>query len=74
MSDNKRFESILIRAVTDFDRKQSTKKGYNHYALAQYMFAVDAICSSELPIEQAIENETTPSTLRTAMLNAVKGR
>lgn len=74
MSDNKRFESVLLRAVTDFDKKQSSRKGYNPYALAQYMFAIDAICESKLPIEQAIESETTPSTLRTAMLNAVKGR
>lgn len=74
MSDNKIFESILIHAVTEFDKKQSARKGYNPYALAQYMFAIDAICESKLPIEKAIEKETTPSTLRTAMLNAVKGR
>lgn len=31
----------LINAATEYDRKQSTKRGYNHYALPQYFAAVD---------------------------------
>jgi hypothetical protein len=31
----------LIHALTQYDIKQSTRRGYNHYALAQYFAAVD---------------------------------
>jgi hypothetical protein len=31
----------LIAAVTEWDRKQSGKRGYNPYALAQYFAAVE---------------------------------
>ena len=31
----------LIHAVTNWDRKQSTKRGFNPYALAQYFQALD---------------------------------
>ena len=27
----------LVHAVTEYDRKQSTKRGYNPYALGQYL-------------------------------------
>lgn len=30
----------LLAALTEYDRKQSTKRGYNHYALAHYMAAL----------------------------------
>jgi hypothetical protein len=33
----------LIFAVSAYDRQQSTKRGYNHYALAQYFMRVDEI-------------------------------
>lgn len=33
----------LIAAVTEYDRKQSTKKQYNRYALAQYLARVDEV-------------------------------
>lgn len=33
----------LIHALTDYDRKQSTKRGYNMYALSHYMEAVHNI-------------------------------
>ncbi len=32
----------LVHAVTEYDRKQMTKRGYNVYALAQYLEAVNA--------------------------------
>lgn len=35
----------LIHAVTDYDRKQSTKPGHNPYALGIYFERVDAICA-----------------------------
>jgi hypothetical protein len=34
----------LIHAVTEYDRKQSRKPGYNRYALPQYLERVDLIC------------------------------
>jgi hypothetical protein len=34
-------EETLIHAVTAYDRRRANRKGYNHYALAQYMSAVD---------------------------------
>lgn len=36
----------LNHAVTEWDRKQSTRRGYNRYALAQYLAAVDRVCES----------------------------
>jgi hypothetical protein len=33
----------LIHAVSAYDRQQSTKRGYNHYALAQYFMRIDEI-------------------------------
>ncbi len=29
--------SALVHAATEYDRKESSKKGYNHYALAIYL-------------------------------------
>lgn len=29
--------SALVHAATDYDRRQSTKRDYNHYALAIYL-------------------------------------
>lgn len=31
----------LIHAATEYDRKQSTRRGYNPYALSQYFAAID---------------------------------
>jgi hypothetical protein len=31
----------LVHAVTEYDRKQSTRRGYNVYALAQYLAAIE---------------------------------
>lgn len=35
----------LAMAVTEYDRKQSTRKGYNSYALAMYLGAVQDACA-----------------------------
>lgn len=34
--------SIMVHVVTRFDRRAANRKGYNLYALAQYMRAADA--------------------------------
>ena len=31
----------LVKALTEYDRKQSTRRGYNHHALALYFEALD---------------------------------
>ncbi len=36
----------LTHALTEWDRKQSTKRGYNPYALAQYLMAVDRVTNA----------------------------
>ena len=36
-------QSLLAHAVTAFDRKQSTKAHYNHYALGQYLIRVEQV-------------------------------
>lgn len=33
----------LIDAVTEWDRKESTKRGYNFYAFPQYLNAVESV-------------------------------
>lgn len=48
----------LLHAVTQYDMKQSRKKYYNHYALAQYLMAVDrardAMADDGLTLRQAL--------------------
>lgn len=47
----------LTHAVTDYDRKQSTRKGYNAYALSHYLGACqEAMTRIEagIPIRQAL--------------------
>ena len=39
-------ESRLTHVVTQYDIKQSTRKGYNPYALGQYLAMVDRICAA----------------------------
>ncbi len=36
--------NTLAHAVTSYDRKQSTRRDYNHYALGQYLMRVDDVC------------------------------
>lgn len=49
----------LIHAATEYDRKQSTKRGYNHHALALYFEAIDEALAEHgkgTPITRALEN------------------
>jgi len=39
--------SALVHAVTEYDRRESKKRYYNHYALGQYLARV-AIAGSSL--------------------------
>ena len=41
MDDHTRYK--LINAVTAYDRRQSTRKGYNRFALGMYMGSVNRI-------------------------------
>jgi hypothetical protein len=41
--DNIEMHYELAHAVTQYDRKQYTRRGYNMYALAQYLEAVDRV-------------------------------
>lgn len=48
-----------IQSLSAFDRKQSTRKGHNPYALAQYLRAADGLkqdIEEGLTVEEAIEN------------------
>lgn len=35
----------LVHAFTEYDRKQSTRRGYNPFALGQYFLRIDEICA-----------------------------
>lgn len=54
----------LVFSLTEYDRKQSTKKGYNHYALAHYFAAIDNV----------EEYMTKGLTLRQAIMRSYLGR
>lgn len=50
-------KSALEHAVTAWDRKQSARKGYNHYALGIYLRRVDEVMEdveAGMPMEQAL--------------------
>jgi hypothetical protein len=53
-----RIADKLLHAVTAYDEKQSTKKGYNMYALSQYIGAINErvipALESGTPLRQAI--------------------
>lgn len=57
----------LLHIVTEYDRRQSKRKGYNPYALAHYCRAIgnvmEAIGNGE-PIEQALKHGFCGSLLR----------
>ena len=36
-------KTLLIAAITEYDRKQEKKTGFNRYALAQYLSALDKV-------------------------------
>jgi len=63
MNDSQR--NKLLHAVTEYDRKQSLKRFYNVYALAQYLMAVDRAR------DEMIENSLT---LRQALITCFNGR
>jgi hypothetical protein len=47
----------LVHAVTEYDRKESTKRGYNMYALAMYIGRVNDVeedVNSGVPLRQAL--------------------
>jgi hypothetical protein len=46
MSDTIEMRFKLLHAVTEYDRKQSTGKGYNRYALANYLAAVEDVTNA----------------------------
>lgn len=49
----------LIHAATEYDRKQSARRGYNPSALAQYFAAIDETMSAVekgVSIDHALEN------------------
>lgn len=54
----------LVHAATAYDRREATKRGYNHYALAQYLMRIDEV-------EEDMASGTAP---RAAMLKAFNGR
>lgn len=64
MNANKTSHIQLINAVTSYDRKQSTKTGYNRYALGMYLQAVQSVDS----------DIATGSTLRHAILHNFIGK
>lgn len=55
----------LLHAVTEYDRKQSTKKGYNIYALAHYLMAVDR--ARDAMVDEGLD-------LRAALISCFNGR
>lgn len=38
-------KSQLIHAVTEYDRRASKRRGYNPYALGQYLARIDDVCA-----------------------------
>ena len=56
--------SALVHAVTEYDRRESTKRGYNYYALGQYLIRLEEI---EADIADGMPT-------RTALLRAFNGR
>lgn len=61
---NATIRTKLVNAVTEYDRKQSTKRFYNHYALGQYLAAID----------NAAEDMENGDTIRAALLNCFNGK
>jgi hypothetical protein len=55
MTEKQRLQ--LLSSLTEYDRKQSTKPGYNRYALAHYCGALDRVkryCDAGHPLRDAI--------------------
>lgn len=63
----------LIHAATEYDRKQSTKRHYNPYALGAYFERIDEVCAdikSGKPMREALLDGFNDRLL-TIMLKAV---
>ena len=63
----------LLHAITEYDRKQSTRKGYNMWALPQYIARVteiEADIESGTPMRKALTDGFT-GRLLDAVLKAV---
>jgi hypothetical protein len=59
MLNVEQLELRLTNAVTNYDRRESTKRGYNHYSLAQYLAAVGEVIGEVrqgVPIETALSH------------------
>ena len=64
----------LTRAVTRYDRKQTSKKSYNTYALSQYLIRIDDIVKdveNGAEIGAAIVAGFTPGPLRNTCMKSV---
>ncbi|MGB0108572.1 MAG: hypothetical protein WBP52_08725 [Terriglobales bacterium] len=64
MSNTIEMRFSLVNAVTEYDRKQSTRKHYNRYALAQYLAAVEDVTNAV----------NCGSTRRDALVSKLNGR
>lgn len=63
----------LIHAATEYDRKQSTKRGYNPFALGQYFAAIDETMSEVekgISVQAALANHFNDRLL-TALVKVV---
>jgi len=49
-------KEALIHAATQYDRRQSKKRCYNHYALAHYMLRIDDVMSDHEKTGRPIED------------------
>ena len=57
----------LLNILTEYDRKQSTKRSHNPYAMGHYCRAIDGIMvayEAGTPIETALKGELCGSLLR----------
>lgn len=45
MKASERVRAVLVHALTEYDRKQSRKRGYNPHALGIYFQRLDDICA-----------------------------
>ena len=57
----------MVSVLTEYDRKQSTKKSYNRYALGHYMKAVGTVAEAidgGAPLHEALKQGFCGSLLR----------
>jgi hypothetical protein len=46
MSNTVEMRFVLVHAVSEYDRRQSTRKHYNRYAMAKYLAAVEDVTNA----------------------------